>query len=717
MSVAEHIEIDPITFEVVRHKLQAISEEQAITLKSVSGSPIVTEATDFNNGLYLADGSIVTMGPQVLFHSGTMSSVIRHIVSEYSERPGIHEGDMFILNDPYRGAVHQPDVSIVAPVFYEGEHVAWAGACAHQLDVGGMNFSSWAIKATEIQQEAMLLPGIKIVENGEIREDIWQMIMGMTRLPQMIGLDFKAMIAANHVATKRLCEVMDRYGADVVNAVMRAEIDASEQQLRAKLREFPDGVFRAVDFIDHDGHENRLYEIRLALHKQGDELIFDLEGSSPQAPGFINCTRAGLIGALFTGVLPILAPDIRWNEGILRPVTVKAPEGVICNATWPAPVSGGTIGAVFVCTSLAVRTLSALAACSTATSSEAIAVTKGSFMVLTLAGLDRDGGPFGTLLMDAMLAGGGAYADHDGLDASGDFDIPRPAVANVEQHEVGGPLLYLYRRFLQDTAGPGRMRGGATVSLAVTPHDVDSLHAMLIGHGVEVPNTWGLFGGLEGSCNEALLIRDCGGPDEILALAGRHEDAAKAEGAEWLGSKPGFFDLRQGDVFAYSFQGGGGFGDPLEREPARVQRDVEEGFVSVESARRHYGVIVDDGAIDPHATDLRRSEIRTERLGHEPEKEAGGATPEEGEFEAGFTLLISPGGRVRCRCGQTLVEEGNWKDGAQSRTVAPDEHGFHIRLHEELELREHVCPSCGTLLEAEVARKGAPNLDSIQLER
>ncbi len=707
--------IDPITFEVVRHKLQAISEEQAITLKAVSGSPIVTEATDFNNGLYLADGSIVTMGPQVLFHSGTMSSVIRHIVEQFSDNPGIREGDMFILNDPYRGAVHQPDVSIVAPVFYDGERVAWAGACAHQLDVGGMNFSSWAIKATEIQQEAMLLPGIKIVEGGEIRQDIWQMIMGMTRLPHMIGLDLKAMIAANHVASRRLVEVMDRYGSDVVDAVMQGEIDASEQQLRARLRALPDGVFRAVDYIDHDGHSNELYELHLALHKTGDELVFDLEGTSLQAPGFINCTRAGLVGGLFTGVLPILAPDIRWNDGILRPVTVKAPDGIVCNATWPAPVSGGTISAVFVVTSLAVRVLSALAACSEATRAESAAVTKGSFMVLTLAGQDRDGGPFGTLLMDAMLAGGGAYEDHDGLDASGDFDIPRPAVGNVEQHEVGGPFLYLYRRFLPDTGGPGRMRGGATVSLAVTPHDTEALHAMLLGHGVEVPNSWGAFGGLEGATNEALLLRGVGDLGEIVERAGNHSDVADADGVEWLGAKPGFFDLKRGDVFAYSFQGGGGFGDPLKRDPSRVLRDVREGFVSLASAARHYGVVVREDELDEAATAERRAAIRHERLGRDSEPRTTESEPGEGELAIGPSLLVSVGGGVRCRCGHELARSGNWKDGASSRVVEPEAHGAHIRLHEKLELREHICPSCGSLLEAEVARIGAPNLDSIQL--
>ena len=323
---------DPITFEVIRHKLQAITEEQAITLKSISGSPVVTDATDFNNGLYLADGSIVTMGPQVIFHTGTMSTVIRSIIERYQKNPGIRDGDMFILNDPYKGAIHQPDVSIVAPIFSKGRLIAWAGSCAHQLDTGGMSFGSWAYSATDVQQEAMLLPGVKIVENGEVREDIWQMIMGMTRLPDVVGLDLKGMIAANNVAARRLHELFDRYGEDTVVGVMHAEIDASERSMRERLRSLPDGIYRARDYIDHDGLSNALYRVCLAVEKRGDELTFDMTGTSPQAPGFINCTWSGMKGALLTGLLPILAPDIRWNEGVLRPVTIRAPEGIVCNA-------------------------------------------------------------------------------------------------------------------------------------------------------------------------------------------------------------------------------------------------------------------------------------------------------------------------------------------------------------------------------------------------
>ncbi len=679
---------DPITFEVIRHKLQAITEEQAITLKSVSGSPVVTDATDFNNGIYLADGSIVTMGPQVLFHTGTMSSVIRSIRAD--NEGAIREGDMFILNDPYKGAVHQPDVSIVAPIFYGGRHVAWAGSCAHQLDVGGMNFGSWSFKATEIQQEAMLLPGVRLVEGGEIRQDIWRMIMGMTRLPMVLGLDLKAMIAANNVAIKRLTAVMDRYGDDVVETVMRGELDASEQRLRARLRALPDGVFRAADHLEHDGHTNALYEIRVAVVKSGDELTFDLTGSSPQAPGFINCTRSGLVGGLFTALLPILAPDIRWNEGLLRPVTVKAPDGIICNATWPAPVSSGTVSAVWVATNVAATALSRLAACSPETAGEAAAVTKGSMMVLTMAGLDRDGGPFGTFLLDSTAGGGGAYADHDGLNASGDYCVPRPSIANVESNEAGGPYLYLYRRLLQDTGGAGRQRGGVTVGLALMPHDVPKLDAMLIGHGVEVPNSAGLFGGLEGSCNDTWLR-----PGDGASPVGVVVSPETLGDARPMGSKPGFFELRAGDVFAYSFQGGGGYGDPLERDPAAVEDDVAQGFVSAAAAERIYGVVLGDDA----ATRASRAAMRAIRLGRAPSREP---------VPGGLVLA----GEFACACGEPLGAD--WKSAAVTRAVEPADHG-RIRLHAELELREHACPGCGALLESEVARKGAEHLRSIEL--
>ncbi len=704
--------IDPITFEVVRNKLQAITEEQALTLKAVSGSPVVTEASDFNNGLYLPDGSIVTMGPQVIFHTGTMSTVIKSILADFKPE-AIREGDMFILNDPYKGAIHQPDVSIVAPIFHEGRHVAWAGSCSHQLDMGGMNFGSWGIGATEIQQEAVLIPGVRIVEQGVLRDDLWRMILGMTRLPNLLGLDLKAMIAANNVAAKRLKELMTRYGMETVEQVMHNEIDFSEKRLRERLRTIPDGVYRARDYLEHDGHSNTLYEVVLSITKQGDSLVFDMAGTSPQAPGFINCTLSGLRGALFTGLLPILAHDIRWNDGVMRPITIKADEGLLCNSSRPAPTSSGTISAAWVVQNVAVAALSRMVAHAPHLIKEGQAVTKGHMMVMTLAGRGRDGEPFGTFLLDSTAGGGGAYVDHDGLDGSGDYVVPRPTIANVEANEAHGPYLYLYRSFLPDTGGPGEQRGGAGVGLAVTPYDTEGLHAMMLGHGVEVPNAIGLFGGMPGACGKNLLRRQAGDIAKLVGTYTATEALVADKDVKHLGAKPGNIPLAAGDVLAYTFQGGGGYGDPLLRDPQLVLIDVRKGLVSVHAARRQYGVVIADDTVDAIATAALRETHRTERLeGETPSKpilQRQGKNPTP-------AIVPTEANRFSCRCGCDLGPvDQNWKDAAHSRAMTASEAGEHIALHNDLELRTFTCPECAALLELEVLRRGSQPLHNVAL--
>ncbi|NMD56792.1 MULTISPECIES: hydantoinase B/oxoprolinase family protein [Tsukamurella] len=706
-------DVDPITFEVIRNRLSAITEEQAITLKSVSGSPVVTDATDFNVGTYLSDGSIVTMGPQVLFHSGSMASVVRNIIADRTENPGIAEGDMFILNNPYKGALHQQDVSIVAPVFHGGERVAWVGACAHQIDVGGMNFGSWAFGATEIQQEAMLLSGVKIVENDDIRGDLWDMVMGMSRMPMAVGLDLKAMIAANQVASRRLNELFDRYGLDVVLRVMHLEIEHAEEQLRDRLRQLPDGVFRAVDYLEHDGHTNELYEFRLTVTKSGDELEFDFTGTDPQAPGFVNCTRSGLVAGVFTALLPTLAPRISWNEGLFRPLTITAPQGVICNATWPAPVSSATISAVWVVQNVALAALSRLAATSPVTAPDAAAITKGSMTALVLNGRDRDGLPYGNFLLDSTAGGGGAYVDHDGLTGSGDFCVPRPAITNVESHEANGPILFLYRSILTDTGGAGRFRGGNTVGLAITPHDTESLSAMIVGHGVEVPNSVGLFGGLEGSCNRNQLL-----PSDGKSPVGRissADDLTGHDAVQVLGAKPGFLSLRAGDSLAYSFQGGGGYGDPLTRDPRSVADDVTNGYISEDAAHNLYGVVLRGGEVDEPATTARRAAARADRSGSAITASAHADGASVSGAGVGPALVRTTGGTVACGCGCALGPANDWLSGTVRRVVDPRSHGDYLRLHEGLELREYACPMCGTLLDAAVARIGAADMLTIEL--
>ena len=238
-----------------------------------------------------------------------------------------------------------------------------------------------------------------------------------------------------------------------------------------------------------------------------------------------------------------------------------------------------------------------------------------------MAGADRDGGPFGTLLMDAMAGGGGAYIDHDGLDGSGDHSIPRPASAMSSSNEASGPFLYLFRSFIPDTEGAGTMRGGVTMGLAITPHDADELHTMVVGHGVQVPNSAGQFGGMPGACAYHLLRKSNAGISELIDANTHMHDLLDAGGSvQRLDFKPGHFPLHRGDALAYSFQGGGGYGDPIRRDPARVTRDVNNGLVTPHWASARYGVVMRDGAVDGEATRIRRSAIRAERLGGQAPK-------------------------------------------------------------------------------------------------
>lgn len=704
--------IDPISFEVIRHKLMAITEEQATTLRAVSGSPVVTEVSDFNSGVYGPNGEIVAMGFHVLFHSAGLPYAIRSLIQHFSKNPGFKEGDMFVLNDPYRGTVHQSDVMIIAPIIIDGKLMAWTGCCAHEMDIGGMNFGSLCLGATEIQQESMLLPGIKFVESDVIREDLWQMMMGMSRMPGLLGLDLNAMIAANRVAVRRFRELIGTYSAEVVTTVMRTEIENTERLFRERLLNMPDGFFRANDFLEHDGHADRLYKIAMTVEKRGDRLFVDMTGSSPQAPGLINCTNAGLKGAVLAGVFPILAPDLRWNEGIANCIEITAPEACVINAKWPAPVSGATTNGMWAVVNAAQAALSRLAAYDKELSREAVAVSKGSFNMFFVHGQHGDGRPFGTLILDSMAGGGGAYGDHDGLDPGIDFPIPKPRIGNVENYEANSPYMYLYRTRECDSGGPGRSRGGVGTGFAIVPYDTSKLDVSMISHSVNVPTSAGIMGGMEGSTNTAEFIDRQGFDTSPVGQVVNRATLTKAGGKiTTLPPKFPFFPMHDGSITAVTFQGGGGYGDPIDRDPALVVRDITNKLVSEKAAFEIYGVAATEIGFDKDKTRLRREAIRVARLGRKPPR----ALPASREQSA-TSLNIASDGMFVCRCGEGLGSSGgNWKDHAHTRVVGEKDHGSLISVRSELELREHICPGCGTLLESELALKGEASLNTIQI--
>jgi N-methylhydantoinase B len=688
--------LDPVTYEVLRNRLVAITDEMRVALQAVSGSPTVTEASDFFTGVFLPTGPFIAMGFQGAFSSAPLSQLVRWILADPSTT--VREGDMFIANDPFIAALHQNDVQMIAPIFHDKTLVAWAGVMAHETDVGGMDFASWSPRAREIYQEGLRLPVVKLVDRGETREDVMRLILAATRLPAALGLDIRAFIATLNVAADRIRTLFDQYGHDVLGQAMTQMVASSERRVRERLRSLPDGEVRAADFLEHDGHDNRLYRIDLRMEKRGDQLTMDFSGSSPQAPGFVNCTRPGLWGAVAATVLPTLAFDLPWNEGIIRPIEVVAPDGLVVTARPPAPVGAATVEAVWVAAGVVSAALNKLLACSPEWRERAQAVSWGTMATFNMGGRGRSGDWFGMHLIDPLAKGSGAWASKDGIDAGGPQDGPLPSIADVERNEQVSPMLYLYRRLAPDTGGPGRRRGGTSAEIAFTVRGVEQVDALIMTHGLEVPNSAGIAGGAPGS-----QVRQRFGkgalPDGVYRSPATGEDPGSLGGRwEELGPKPGLMPMTTGDVVALRWQGGGGFGDPLERDPEDVAADVARARVSATAAAAVYGVDGDPGT---------RRRLRASRIGRDPEE---AVRPDGLPFGDALRLV---GKDVVC-CGPPLSRGSTrWREGAVGTPFTmPDD---NPPLHSQLAMTAWHCPRCGTRLAVDLHERDEEPFDDVIL--
>lgn len=699
------VELNPITFEVVRNRLVAVTEEMRIALQSVSGSPTVTEASDFFTGIFLPEGAVVSMGFQVALQAPVSGTVIRHI----NEKKNIvvRDGDMFVGNDPYIGALHQNDVQMIGPIFAGDRIIAWAGVQAHQTDVGGMDFASWCPKAKSVFQEGMRIPCVKLLDRGELREDVLEMITNASRLPAQLGLDIRAFIATITVARQRIGELLNRYGTACVEAAMRRMIASSETKVRARIRELPDGDYRACDFLEHDGHENILYRIDVQLRKRGDGIVLDFSNSSPQAPGFINATRAGLAGGVAGAVLPTLAYDTQWNQGALAPFEIVAPDGLVCTAQFPAPVGAATVETIWVVANAVSLALNKLLAMSPKLRYRVQGVNDGTMATFNLGGINQYGEPFGLHLMDPLAGGSAAFASKDGVDAGGPITSPVSAIADVERNEQVSPLFYFHRKLAVDTAGAGKFRGGLSGSVALTLGGIDHADALIMTHGAEVPNSQGLGGGWPGSTVSQRFGR------------GMVKDRRLVDGAwQGLGPKPGLMPMTSSDVFSVTWQGGGGFGDPLERDPQSILRDVEMGLVTNEAAEQIYGTLISSGVLDVEGTSGRREAIRLKRRGeatvHLP------LTHGERIGNIGDSLFIvedALGIHVATAAGYILCTNSTcWRAGAVSQTLAHSLPLHKISLHEDLAITAQYCPGTGVLLAVDVHLRGVEPAEDVILD-
>jgi len=603
--------MDPVTFSIIRHRLFRVVEEAVITLKHVSGSAITNEGHDLMVSLYQADGSLLMGGVGFLHHLTSAAEACKAIIRKFEGRIG--EGDLFLLNDPYTAALHTSDVYLVSPIHHDGKLVAWSACFVHVSDIGAMNPGGFAPDAQDIFTEGFSSPGIKLVERGELKQDVWDTILNMVRSPEMVALDLRSMIACNNVARERMLALIEKYGAQTVDAACKTLIDQSEARLRDRLRELPDGHWQSRQYLEVKGE---IYKVLLTMTKSSDTLTFDFTGSSRQSKYSVNCSKWASLGGLFAPLFPLLCYDIVWNEGVIKPITMIAPEGTIVNCARPAPVSVATVGAIQSVNNAACSTIGKMLAASEKYADEATAVWHANHFAIFMFGNNQRGRLAIGILTETFAGAGGARTFADGVDIGGEIPNPISRMANVETIEAQFPIRYLFRRKLTDSGGPGKYRGGAGGEMAIVAHDAPDggIHYVLSGKGTRFPQSDGLGGGYPGGVNDYVWVH---APQEM------HNADRFAQSLDTIPgtSEPiswGVFPLMGSDALYVRWNGGGGVGDPLERSPEKVTADVDAGLISERAAGEVYGVIRKNGTVDRAATETKRIALRQSRLSMEP---------------------------------------------------------------------------------------------------
>jgi N-methylhydantoinase B len=694
--------VDPITFEILSHRLHQIAKEMGTTLERVGGTVNTTQQHDYMASLYRANGDILATGESMGWHVACAGFAVKRIIERFEGDGGIYPDDIFLINDPYLTAIHQSDVYMVSPIHFREWLVGWSATFVHVMDIGAMSPGGNSPGAKEICQEGVRIPGVKIVERGRLRKDVFDMIVGMTRQPVMVGLDLKCEVAANNVAKTRMQGMYGQYGAELVDAVSQEMIRYSEAILRRRLEEIGDGEWREEAEIEAEER----WRVVLRLSKVGDRLVFDFTGTDKQARTGINLPYHATFGACFEVVLGTLGYDIPKNHGVMRPLEVIAPKGTVVNVQYPAPVSMNTTSGGTIAKYLASSVLMQMLATSESWRNEIIAQSLGHRFPRH-AGVNQHGRYYVSTLLE--LSGNGATPCRDGIDSGG-----RLTCHNVEWAEMNFPLLYLFRRHTGDGPGAGKFRGGAGVEAALTVHDAPEGKIKGVSLGVAgLRNSGqGMLGGYPAAPSVLTLYEK----SHVNRLAAQQRPLVNLADAGGSLRDLAYcdFDLAQDDILYIRAGSGGGYGDPLERDAGLVRRDVLNGVVSKEAARDIYGVVL-GSELDSAATErlralLRKGRLKAALLRGRPaavgkEDRAGSIYPPREVLE----VCGAPGGEViRCRrCSHVLCGLGKiWREACKARLLPPTDGGTLMeQMAGHFLLQQLYCPSCGALLDTRLVEE------------
>jgi N-methylhydantoinase B len=569
MAITPARDIDPFTVEIVKDSLIAISDEMFVALQRTSKSPIIYEVLDFGSGLTDAKGQLITQGNGVTVFIGTLTHAIAHTLQKFG-RDGLAPGDVVMTNDPYLGGgTHLSDVTLAVPIFHRDELVAFSVSKAHWTEVGGKDPGSWTTDSTEIYQEGLQLPCVKLYEAGRPVQSVIDVIEANVRLPDMTLGDMHAQAAALRLGELRFGELCDRYGAGVVLGSMDALLDYGERMTRLSLAELPNGVYEAENMIDDDGLGNGPFPVRVKVTITDDELVCDFTGSHPQVPGPVNCSVTGLHSGARTLFMAVTDPSIPVNDGCFRPLRIVCPPGTIFSAERPAPVSTYWETLNYV-SDLIWKALAPIVP---------HRLPAGHFLSVcgtVVAGEHPDTGEL-FLLVEPHAGGWGGSAGKDGEQglmcvADGEtFMVP------VELLEARyGVLVDQYALDTTPDAGAGLHRGGRGCVRAYRAVADEIFVTATCGR--HTFPAWGTRGGQDGSPNGVRFL---------------HADGRVVEQG-----KSARYRLERGEVVQIVTGTGGGFGNPYERPPELVAGDVADGYVSLEQAERDYGVVLDPETLD-----------------------------------------------------------------------------------------------------------------------
>ncbi len=575
--------MDAVTLEILRNALQSVAEEMGVTLTRTALSPNIKDRRDCSTAVYTTEGQLVAQAEHIPLHLGLMPTVVKAVLARFPITT-LNPGDAIVINDPYISGSHLPDICLITPVFYKSRPVAVVANLAHHVDVGGSVPGSMSTEAREIFQEGMRIPPVKICRRGVINREIMDIIASNVRTPDEFQGDMQAQISANTAGDRRIQELAGKYGSLKLMEYMTGIIKYSERRMRSGLAELPSGTYTFEDFLETDGVQGKPINIKVSLTMNGESALVDFTGTHPQVEGPVNSTRGVTLACVYYALKAVVDPEMPSNEGLAIPIEVITPPGSLVNPAFPAAVAHANINTA---QRIADTMLGALAQ---AAPKRVTAAGTGSMSNFTVGGIDPSGGRYYSYV-ETYGGGQGAKIDQDGMDGV-HVNMTNTRNTPVEVIELSYPLLVNGYGLLPDTGGPGKFRGGVGLYRSIT---------LLRGKATVSVSTersrlkpWGLAGGHPGTSS-------------VLKVKHTNGDTKKPMHGKYTGI------LQEGDTVILETAGGGGFGDPLQREPEAVRTDVLEELISRQQAEEVYGVVLtgEELLIDHEATKKKRNSDQT----------------------------------------------------------------------------------------------------------